>query len=723
MSQTAHEQTHESSPVESDQRLTRTQWGVVLSVSIAAAAAFWPRLLAGESLIGGDIYPYFLPQKVFYKQALEAGTLPLWNHLVGHGYPQLAESQTGVLYPPNVWLYWQFDVVSAYQFSHLLHYVWAFVGTVLFASRLRINLGASLLVALIFVYGWFPPRSCLEWAIVTGAWMPWQLWATESFHQSRKLSSVCWLGLFTAMQLLAGHYHLAFLSVLLCCGYSLLRTLTDQSIHTVSVRTRILLPVGIVLSLGVGFLLAACQLLPSWELKQLSQRETESSDFVPQYGHLPHWYLTNSIMPWRYFDDGLDDRLNSTKRFSVSADTNQVEAHFYVGLLPLVLAIIGLFTKTPDECVLSRTLRWGLLLLALLSIVYATGWLVPLADSIPGFGYFRAPGRYGIMATVCIGLLAAMGLQRLTNLLDRRLGMLTIIAVLLITFVDLRLVGRQVGYTRTIPISPIEVFADRDLFDLEQPPSPLLDEVTQGHVHAPMPNVATLFGIRSSPVYLGIGPVAYFDNGPLSFSGDRFVDETATPKVFAEDYYHWLQARGFTGVLAFEPVQAPASILEKLEPGEPQPITRLERDLFLNAVWARSEPFFVHRVTRPRARFFFTSEQATTQSHASASIDFGTVLSSKIEINQATASVSVERDSLLVMNDLMLPGWRVEVDGQPAEAISFENAFRSVALSAGRHEVRWTYEPASFWWGCGISVTTLFLLLISVGLAWRARCL
>ena len=38
-----------------------------------------------------------------------------------------------------------------------------------------------------------------------------------------------------------------------------------------------------------GFALAAVQLLPTWELKQLSQRAAEGSAHDPGYGHIPPW--------------------------------------------------------------------------------------------------------------------------------------------------------------------------------------------------------------------------------------------------------------------------------------------------------------------------------------------------------------------------------------------------------------------------------------------------
>lgn len=45
------------------------------------------------------------------------------------------------------------------------------------------------------------------------------------------------------------------------------------------------------------------------------------------------------------------------------------------------------------------------------------------------------------------------------------------------------------------------------------------------------------------------------------------------------------------------------------------------------------------------------------------------------------------------------PGWRVEVDGRPVDPVAVNHAFVGFWLSAGRHDVRVAYRPASVRWG------------------------
>ena len=64
---------------------------------------FWKILLTNLILVVVDTFLYFYPYKAYATQALLSGRLPLWNPHIFMGVPFLANSQVGLLYPPN-WL-------------------------------------------------------------------------------------------------------------------------------------------------------------------------------------------------------------------------------------------------------------------------------------------------------------------------------------------------------------------------------------------------------------------------------------------------------------------------------------------------------------------------------------------------------------------------------------------------------------------------------------------
>jgi uncharacterized membrane protein YfhO len=54
------------------------------------------------------------------------------------------------------------------------------------------------------------------------------------------------------------------------------------------------------------------------------------------------------------------------------------------------------------------------------------------------------------------------------------------------------------------------------------------------------------------------------------------------------------------------------------------------------------------------------------------------------------------------------------MDGRPVKHSRFADTFLAVPVPAGRHEVRWDYEPLSFQFGLAISLLALIGLAISL---------
>ncbi len=497
-------------------------WLLILLLATGLTMWFWLDLWLGGGLIGGDIYTYFMPQKSFYADSLHAGTIPQWNPLVGHGYQVVAESQTGVFYPPNLLFYWLFDVNTAYNMIHLLHYVLAFVATLAVARELGFSFSAGILAALVFVYGWFPPRSCLEWAITTGAYLPVCLWLLIRYQKTGQSLWLWGLSAALTLQLLLGHYNLAFITQLTLFVWvvvSVLIELVSKKTNPADVKlllTRKAIYPG--LAIACGILMASLQLLPTWTMKQNSQRETNSSaEFDPGYGHIPPEYLSQIFLPWYWYADAnqIDSRLGSMSFLASKTGTNKVEAHLYFGIIPLILAILGgvIFVRSrkkeqaKNSAYLDKKSLSILAGLGLFGVIYATGLLVPVMQYLPGFGFFRGPGRYGILTTLAVAMWAAYGFDQLLNHYHPRLKGIAITLVVIITVLDFSWVSQRVTYAFMVAETPIRLREKSEVRAI------LLNHPAPTRVFAPGPNLVTTVGVTatSNPVYLGIGPVEYFE--------------------------------------------------------------------------------------------------------------------------------------------------------------------------------------------------------------------
>jgi hypothetical protein len=67
----------------------------------------------------------------------------------------------------------------------------------------------------------------------------------------------------------------------------------------------------------------------------------------------------------------------------------------------------------------------------------------------------------------------------------------------------------------------------------------------------------------------------------------------------------------------------------------------------------------------------------------------------------------------LVLAENAYPGWRVTIDGRPAEILVVDGARRGVALGPGEHQVQFSFFPASLYAGLGLALVGWAILLSS----------
>ena len=665
---------------------------LALVIAVGMTLLFWLPLWQGGGMIGGDIYSYYMPQKVIYAEQIRQGVVPLWHPLTGHGYPLLAESQAGVFYPVNLLLYAILPINAAYSCSHLLHYVLTFLFTWMFARKLKQSNLAALLAALIFTYGWFPVRSCLEWAIVTGAWIQLALWAVESFLQSRRYRYLIGLSLILGVQLLAGHFNIAFLTYIILFVYVVLRVWfanEDLPFKVPKVRRLVLLVTTI--SIFCGFLLSAVQLIPTWELKKQSQRNGSGETFNPAYGHIPIWYWTQtfSLLMWYQLD--VDKALSSEKTWTVPAGTNRVEAHLYFGMIPfwLVAGVVGL--AICRRCSLSRQ-DWAWVIIAVGSLVYSSGWLLAVTGYLPGFSFFQGPGRWGIITTIAVAMLAGSFADKYLQFATPKfsLGRTLLFAVIfLFTTVEFWQVNQWIAYGEMVEIPPINYRPQSQVRDLLQK-----YETAHGipRMYSPGANVADLTGFAATPTYLGLSPLEYSDKKLIMPEVPESLKHEVPIKT-TKAQVRWLQKAGVTHILCFAPLDSTQWPVTELGVG---------MDSLLNEIWGRydeNEPVFLYELQGSRGRVAFV-EPADDRSAKIV----------KYELHKIVATVNSTTGGKIVLTDLAYPGWTVTIDDQPAEALVVEGMFRGVQVPAGEHTVTWSFEPNSFRWGAAISLLMLCTL-------------
>ena len=81
-------------------------------------------------------------------------------------------------------------------------------------------------------------------------------------------------------------------------------------------------------------------------------------------------------------------------------------------------------------------------------------------------------------------------------------------------------------------------------------------------------------------------------------------------------------------------------------------------------------------------------------------------------MNEVVLETQSPVPALLLLSDMMAPGWRVQVDGQDTELLAADLVLRAVALEAGSHTVRFHYTDSSVRAGLNLSVSGMILVIL-----------
>ncbi|MDX1577679.1 MAG: YfhO family protein, partial [Gemmatimonadota bacterium] len=96
----------------------------------------------------------------------------------------------------------------------------------------------------------------------------------------------------------------------------------------------------------------------------------------------------------------------------------------------------------------------------------------------------------------------------------------------------------------------------------------------------------------------------------------------------------------------------------------------------------------------------------------------GAILAATWEAERVRLIVRSSRRSTLVLMDRWYPGWKVTVDGEPAELLRANGVFRAVSIPAGQSDVEFRYAPMSLAIG---GLSSALGLAGCVGLFWWSR--
>jgi hypothetical protein len=230
----------------------------------------------------------------------------------------------------------------------------------------------------------------------------------EWYLRSGRWLAVVLLALAWGAQLTLGHFQIQWWTAALVVLVGLWRAALEGRSWL-----RVL---AVLIALGWGAAMASVQLLASWELARFVGFTHRSFAELVFYGFpAAHWPELALPTLFRGATGGPE------AGYWYSQGTTGYEACLYVGTVPLMLAFLGL-TRGRIRAVAP----WIFVVAASLTLAMLPGlWpgAYEVVTRVPGFGWFRAPGRYTVLASLGLCLLAARGLDRSSPPRACRLGL------------------------------------------------------------------------------------------------------------------------------------------------------------------------------------------------------------------------------------------------------------------------------------------------------------
>lgn len=339
----------------------------------------------------GNLLLHALPNGEFGAQWLGKGVLPLWNPYTFCGYPWLADPLNAVFYPLHMVLFVVAGGAVAINLEILLHFWLAGMFMFAFVRGQGRSVSAALAAGSVFMLNGFlvDYYDQLE-GLRTMVWLPLLLLCVQRGAGARSCRWALLAGIVLGVQFHGGHFQYATYNTLLAFAYFLFVEVRTDEFRWKSDWTKLIGRWTIICAVGVG--LFAVQLLPTYELTQLSAR---------------------SRMPLSKVLANQDDLLSLSllvKFIAPTLDGGPVDdvQPVYIGIVAVLVALLSLGSRRRGEVAF-------FLGVVVACILLMAGPLFPgymlLYKVVPGFKFFKDPLRFVFPALVACAILVGYGVD------------------------------------------------------------------------------------------------------------------------------------------------------------------------------------------------------------------------------------------------------------------------------------------------------------------------
>ncbi|OGG31588.1 hypothetical protein A3I51_03225 [Candidatus Gottesmanbacteria bacterium RIFCSPLOWO2_02_FULL_38_8] len=364
-----------------------------------------------------DVLHLNLPLKEILRSSLLQNRWPLWSDSLAAGFPVLAEGQIGTFYLPNLILFKYLPLIPAYNLNLWISFFLSSAGLYLICRKLKFTVFVSFITSLIFSYGGFFAVHLNHFNLIQAAsLLPLILYSYLRLTHKPSIINLIFFSFLLSQQVFTGHFYISFI------------TFISLLIICLSFKKK-LLPKFSVLFLGslIAVLFSAIQILPTFELFQLSDRKSGLSFEEVTTFPYPASHLITFFNPYFFGTPETGSYPPFTSDWGIFWENTA-----YLGLLPLFLAPFTLFLPRKNH-----VLTFILLLAASLLLVLGKNSPVYLIFSLPPFNFFRVPSKFLLLTSFSLTILSGFTLNQITKKITNHFLLITFyLSLITIFFLD-----------------------------------------------------------------------------------------------------------------------------------------------------------------------------------------------------------------------------------------------------------------------------------------------
>jgi hypothetical protein len=167
--------------------------------------SFYPVFFSGKIVTWLDMTFYFLPFREMTSHLIRANIMPFWNPYIYGGNPLLANMQSAVFYPLNIFFH-LFTFATAFKFYIFFSYFLMASFMYKFLESCGITKDGAFAGAVIFAFGFYTVIKAPEMAeLSTLVWLPAALYFINKYSVSRRTADLCLTAFALSLSLLGGH--------------------------------------------------------------------------------------------------------------------------------------------------------------------------------------------------------------------------------------------------------------------------------------------------------------------------------------------------------------------------------------------------------------------------------------------------------------------------------------------------------------------------------------